>query len=137
MSELIVAVLIFVISQFTLKLLIEPFIEFKKVISEISYQTLLNQSNIISSPLSNKELAQTFKHLSASLIKAVDSIIGYRILRLISFFSLPKYKDIREASKELNLIYYSLHTGEKNVIEINDSLKKISKYLKISTSYSH
>lgn len=135
MSELILAVLIFVFSQFILKIFIEPFIKFKKVKGEISYQMLLNQSNIKSSPVSNEELAQTFKHLSASLIKAVNSIIGYKLLRIISLFNLPSYKDVKNASRELNLLYSNLLGNKKDFKEINDSLNKISRYLNIETSY--
>lgn len=55
---ILAGVFVFCLSQYILKLILEPIIEFKKILSEISHALLLNQKEILTAK-TNDDLIYT------------------------------------------------------------------------------
>ena len=141
------AVIIFILSQFILRLILEPIVELKKAIGLTSYTLLLYHSKLTNAAANNK-ISNEVKVCSSKLLAAHSSIPFYDYLYRI--FYLPPYKDLLKASHELNLIQDYMIKGHKEYmksldlkkpihfpIEISNSMGKIGKLLCITTSYEN
>ncbi|HBC0463170.1 TPA: hypothetical protein I8Y81_000293 [Legionella pneumophila] len=136
------SVIIFILSQFTLKLILEPVIELKKAIGMIGYTLLFFHSKLTNAS-ENNEISNEIKICSSKLLATYSAIPFYSQINKILY--LPPYKDLLEASRELNLIHAYMLEGNKEScklekpihfpIEISKSMKKIGELLNIATSY--
>lgn len=133
MIELIIAVLIFVFSQFSLKIVIEPYVNFKKCRKEVSFQLLANQGKIYSQK-SMPEVSKKFYELASKLRASFNSILGYWSFRF--FLNLPTGKDVKLVSQDLKRIAYQPSQEGKNDIEVFDTLQLFVKRLKIDTRFT-
>ncbi|WP_133140244.1 hypothetical protein [Legionella genomosp. 1] len=139
------AVIIFILSQFILRLILEPVIELKKNIGLISYTLLYFHSKLTNAAADNK-ISNEIKICSSKLLAAYSSIPFYSYLHKILY--LPPYKDLLEASRNLNLIHAYMLEGHKEYmkscnlkkpihfpIEISKAMDKIGELLSITTTY--
>lgn len=136
---IVVGVMVFAFSQYFLKLILEPIIEFRKLLSEISHTLLFHQGTILSGDSDDKELHANISALSAKLRASAYLIPFYTWLNRLYIFGLPKKENILLACRELNILSYGvLKFGDETskVAKRNEnSLEKISSLLKIETTY--
>lgn len=137
MVNIAVAVVIFVISQFVLKLIIEPLIKFRQILDELSFQILYHQSSIVSGVSAEPEVSNQLKELSAKLRSSVSSIVLYSFIQKVLFFlSLPSKKEVFESCRDLNLISSKLKKLRRDPITYQENLQNIGDKLNIEISYS-
>ena len=134
-----VGVVVYAASQYFLKLILEPIIEFRKLLSEISHTVLLNQGIIFSGDSDDKDLQGQLSALSAKLRSSVYLIPYYTLLNRLKVFGIPKKENILLACRQLNQLSYGvLNMGKEvsRVVKENEaSLKEISRLLDIETTY--
>ena len=136
------AVIIFILSQFVLRLILEPIVELKKCMGSICYNLLYFRSKLTNASSDNK-ISNEIKICSSKLIATYSSIPFYKKIHKI--FSLPSDRNLFEASRNLNLIRAYMIEGHKEYLascksidfpsEISNSLDKVSELLNIPTSY--
>lgn len=135
-----VGVFVYVISQYFLKLILEPIIDFRKLLSEISHTLLLHQSDFFDGDENKEELHDKLTALSAKLRSSVYLIPFYTFLNKLKIFGIPRKDNILLACKNLNLLSYNVTVAgnEKDkVVEKNEnSLKDIAKLLNVETMYT-
>ncbi|ARM32798.1 hypothetical protein [Legionella longbeachae] len=139
---ILTGVAVFALSQFILKLLIEPIVELKQIIGRISYILLLNQSKLINA-VSDEKISNDIKRCSSELLSTYTSIPFN--LHIHKIFWLPSYENAFAATKELNMIHYFMckdaqeyekqSRGTHVPFEISRSMSEIGKLLKIKISY--
>ena len=133
-------VVVFAISQYLLKFIFEPILEFKKTLSEISHVLLLNQAKIMNGGPADKNLKAHIHALSAKLRSFSKVIPFYNFLQKIIIFGLPMEEKILVASHGLNLIGYGvIDTGvpqEKKASQNLKALDEIRTLLNIETTYT-
>lgn len=128
---------IFVLSQYFLKIILEPVIQCRKILSDISHTLLYYQGEILGGNSGNIDMHNKIADLSAQLRSSVYLIPFYTIL--FKVFALPKRENILLACRKLNTLSYPLQLPdeEPRVIEkrFEGTLKAISKLLTIETTY--
>ena len=138
-QPIVVGVIVFAASQYILKLILEPIVQLRKLLSEISHTLLFNQAEVVAGNTKNEELHKAISILSAKLRSSVYLIPFYSLLNKLQIFGLPKKENILLACRELNRLSYGvLGLGKDASIqaqENDDALDKISKLLNIETSY--
>jgi len=138
-NAVLVGVAVFIFSQYFLKLILEPTINFRKVLTDISHTLLYNQAKIANAITGDKELPLNISELSARLRSTASLIPGYSFLSFIKIFGLPKKDNILIACQELNLLSFGikdLGEDQGDQAEKNDrSLKRIAELLQIETTY--
>ncbi len=136
----ITGVIVFSLSQYLLRFIFEPILEFKKTLSEISHVLLLNQAKIASGSADDEKLKNTIHALSAKLRSSTKVIPCYGFLQKIIVFSIPTKVNILLASHQLNVIGYGvINTGmpTSKKVELNiKALEDIRTLLNIETTYT-
>ena len=135
-ATIIAGVFVFCLSQYFLKLILEPIIEFKKVLSQISHTLLLNQKEILGADTS-EDIHISIIDLSAKL-RSCTHLIPFHD-RLQRIFNLPKKENIPLACRQLNILSYGVLNGIEDVSEKaqknENTLKEIAHLLKIETTF--
>lgn len=136
---IIAGIIIFVVSQFILKLALEPIVELKKVLGEVSALFLREQASIV-----NCNASEATKHemlrLSSIILSTRQAIIFYRLFSIT--LGMPSKKALLEGCHSLNLISYMVMPDEskseqrKSYREVHEEMKLISKFLNIQIKYS-
>jgi hypothetical protein len=134
-----IGVVVYAASQYFLKLILEPIIEFRKHLSEISHTVLLHQVVILSGDANDKELQGRLSALSAKLRSSVYLIPYYSLLNKLRIFGIPKKENILLACQQLNRLSFKVLKLEKDPSRVANeneaSLKEISRLLNIETTY--
>ena len=130
---------VFVISQYLLKIVIEPSIVLKRAIAEMASELLFHQAKITNNIDPEGGISETLKKFSSRLQSGSYVLPVYSISRWV--FCLPRQDDIQSACRQLNLIANNLQTGDmekrSSLSEKNyDALEKIEKHLGVKTRYS-
>ncbi|MFZ3048500.1 MAG: hypothetical protein WA151_21510 [Desulfatirhabdiaceae bacterium] len=142
----IVGVLVFAISQYFLKLILEPILCFRKVLSEISNTLLFNQGIITCGTAENEILMRKIHELSASLRSSVYMIPFYNFLYKARIFGLPKRENILLSCRKLNVLSYGVNVSKNGegkclvhpseIAQKNENiLIEIAQLLPIETTY--
>ena len=123
---------VYVLGQFTLKLIIEPIQEFKKEIAEI-INVIGFHANITSNPNmidqeQSSEISKILRKHAINLESKSSIIPFYKMFENIRL--LPKNENIEKASSELIGLSNSLYSSI-NGFENYEKSSKIKKYLKI------
>jgi len=138
-NAVLIGVVIFILSQYFLKLVLEPAINFRKVLSDISYALLYNQAKIANAVTDDKELHFKISELSAQLRSTAYLIPAYSFWSFLKVFGLPKKENILMACHELNLLSFGVKELGKDqgdqALKNDKSLKLISELLNIETTY--
>lgn len=138
--------LVFVLGQFTLKLVIEPAQELKKAIGSVSNTLLVNQAQLTNAAF-NKEIAERVKLHSADILSKSFVVLGYKVVQ--KCFGLPSKVNIVLASQELNLLSYGMREESRAFGDSLDNdakktnfgfenwktIKKVGNLLEIQTTY--
>jgi hypothetical protein len=117
----VTGVLIFVVSQYLLKLVLEPVVELRRTIGKI-VNTLSVYHHVLQVPESHeiqirKEVVEKIEQLSGCLFEAILAIPAYRCIRRI--FSLPSQNDILEVADKIQSIAGISQSGAKWTLEKN------------------
>jgi len=138
---ILTGVFVFILSQYFLKLILEPISEFKKLRFEISFFILSNQLTIRGQNGGDfREIKSEIWKLSAKL-RATSSLIPHHdFLNKCNIFDLPGKTEILLACRKLNVIGSNLTDillAEGETAEANGKLlRDVSRLLNIETHYS-
>jgi len=133
--------LIFVISQFILKLIIEPIVNFKETLGEISNVFLSNQNKIVNAN-ADKSIQNEIKLCSAKLLSKRQTIPFYKYAIIQKIFGLPSNEKLFEGIGALNLLNhaamkeYPTNANEDIYKKIFDAMKQVEDNLKIKVTFS-
>lgn len=138
-----VGVSVFVVSQFFLKLILDPIVSFKEALGEVSHLFLFNQAQIINAN-GSKELQNQLIRASATLLAKKQAIPSYNVFSRL--FGLPSETALIKGCGHLNHISYRLNANahmpsidtmkSAHAIAINMEMKKIESTLKIRVTYA-
>lgn len=134
-TTVLAGVLVFVASQFVLKLWIEPAIEFRRLLARLSNDILFYQPTITNNR-TDPDLAKSLKEHAARLRSSVHVLPFYGVARVL--FALPTELQILSACRELNGIAHNLNTQpSRNGAEENSiAIKRVGEALGVRTAYS-
>ena len=142
----LIGVVVFLLGQYTLKMVIEPVQAFRAALARLSNTILRYQAKITNAAVDD-ELSGKISDHSAEIISAAATIMFYRTARLL--FRLPKKAGVTAAARSLNHIAYSLNVNAReweaspafnaakpdHVRHVYDALTVIHQQLGIKTSY--
>src|SRR5215469_14778679 len=95
---------LFLISQFAAEGIVKPYVEYRKVLAEISYTLIYYANLIISTPAHSKrdeqgEISEKLRQLSARLRSAITALPFHDLMRL--FQLVPPQERIHDAAARL------------------------------------
>jgi|SRR5690242_17289799 len=127
-----------VISQLASEGIIKPYVEYRKVLGEISYTLIYYANLIISAPAHSKrdeqaEISERLRQISARLRAAITALPFHELMRL--FRLVPPQERIQDAANRLirisNLL---LETEQKRHDEIRQDMAAIGELLQIDVA---
>ena len=127
-----------VISQLASEGIIKPYVEYRKVLGEISYTLIYYANLIISAPAHSKrdeqaEISERLRQISARLRAAITALPFHELIRL--FRLVPPQELIQDAANRLirisNLL---LETEQKRHDEIRQDMAAIGELLQIDVA---
>ena len=127
-----------VISQLASEGIIKPYVEYRKVLAEISYTLIYHANLIVSAPAHSKrdeqaEISEGLRQLSARLRSAVTALPFHELMRLLQL--VPAQERIQDAAARLirmsNLL---LETEQKRHDEIRQDMAAIGALLQIDVA---
>lgn len=128
----------FMLSQFASEGIIKPYLEYRKVLSDISYTLIYYANLIISTPAHSKrdeqvETSERLRQLSARLRAAITALPFHELMRMLRL--IPSQDRIQDAAARLirisNLL---LETEQKRVDEIRQDMATIGSVLRIDVA---
>jgi hypothetical protein len=135
---LIAVCALLVISQLASEGIIKPYVEYRKVLAEISYTLIYYANLIVSAPAHSKrdeqaEISERLRQLSARLRSAVTALPFHELMRLLQL--VPAQERIQDAAARLvrisNLL---LETEQKRHDEIRQDMAAIGALLQIDVA---
>jgi len=135
---LIVVGALFLVSQFFAEGVVKPYIEYRKVLAEISYTLIYFAHIIISEPASWKrdeqaEISERLRQLSARLRSAITALPFHELMRL--FRLIPSQDRIYDAAARLLRMSNLLReTEHKRHDEIRQDMAAIGSVLQIDVA---
>lgn len=132
-----IAVVLF-LSQLASEGIIKPYVEYRKVLSDISYTLIYYANLIVSTPAHSKrdeqvEISERLRQLSARLRSAITALPFHELMRL--FQLVPPQERIQDAANRLirmsNLL---LETEQKRHDEIRQDMAAIGQLLQIDVA---
>lgn len=136
MSEIYIGLIIFIASQYFLRLHLDPFKEFDKVRSEISFIVLSNQSELISGAYVENVLADKVRKISARLLSSYNSVWFTGVFKFIPGYNLPSKNNVKIACQNLNVVAANVSGRKSDESENFDMFQEIARLLKIDVSFS-
>lgn len=136
-ETVIAGVTILVSGQITIKLIVEPILDFRALLGKITQMFLRNQGVILNAR-ADKELEDLIFTLASELIQKRQSILWYKFLSRI--YGLPSYSNVLSAAKKLNLIgnlvFAQKEKSNQERIQIYDAMTEIEHYLNVNIQYN-
>lgn len=129
---------LFLVSQFAAEGIIKPYVEYRKVLADISYTLIYYANLIVSTPAHSKrdeqaEISERLRQLSARLRSAITALPFHELVRL--FQLIPPQDRIQDAAARLirmsNLL---LETEQKRHDEIRQDMAAIGELLRIDVA---
>jgi hypothetical protein len=130
--------LLFLASQFVAEGVIKPYVEYRKVLADISYTLIYYANIIVSAPAGSKreeqaEISDRLRQLSARLRSAITALPFQELMRLLQL--VPPQQRIQDAAARLirisNLL---LETEQKRHDEIRQDIAVIGALLQIDVA---
>lgn len=133
---IIAGVVVYVLSQFMGRYVLDPIKDFHGARADISYTVLRFQAPITNARDADGTLASELWTLAAGLIAKSGQIPLYDQLSRLRVFRLPSSADVLEAAWELNGVAGTLARPGKSAPEdCVEALRQIAKLLNVKTSY--
>ena len=136
---LVGAIILFLVSQYFLKLVFEPLSRVRRTLADISSTTLFHQAKITNGH-ADEEIATELRKLSASLRAAVFEVRFYRWAAKIS--GVPSEESARAACQQLNLLSSGMKPAAQDAMPNTNwaaantlALEKLGNLLGIQTKY--
>jgi hypothetical protein len=135
---LIGVAMLLLVSQLASEGIIKPYVEYRKVLADISYTLIYYANLIVSAPAGSKrdeqaEISERLRQLSARLRAAITALPFHELMRL--FQLIPPQDRIHDAAARLirisNLL---LETEQKRHDEIRQDMAAIGALLKIDVA---
>ena len=135
---LIAVFVVLLVSQFVSEGIIKPYVDYRKVLADVSYTLIYYANIIISTPAGSKrdeqaEISERLRQLSARLRAAVTALPFHELMRL--FRLVPAQDRIHDAATRLirisNLL---LETEQKRHDEIRQDMAAIGTLLQIDVA---
>jgi len=135
---LIAVCVLLLVSQLASEGIIKPYVEYRKVLADISYTLIYYANIIVSAPAGSKreehaEISERLRQLSARLRSAVTALPFHELMRL--FQLVPPQERIHDAAARLirmsNLL---LETEQKRRDEIRQDMAAIGALLQIDVA---
>ena len=135
---LIVVGVLFLVSQFAAEGIIKPYVEYRKVLADISFTLIYYGSLIVSTPAHSKrdeqsEISERLRQLSARLRSAITALPFHDLMRMLRL--IPSQDTVYDAATRLvrmsNLL---LETEQKRHDEIRQDMATIGLLLKIDVA---
>ena len=129
---------LFLVSQFVAEGVIKPYVEYRKVLAEISYALIYYAHLIVSEPAISKrdeqaEISERLRLLSARLRAAITALPFHELIRL--FHLIPPQDRIQDAANRLIRISNLLLEPEhKRHDEIRQDMAAIGALLRIDVA---
>jgi len=126
------------ISQLASEGIIKPYVEYRKVLADITYTLIYHANIIVSAPAGSKreehaEISERLRQLSARLRSAITALPFHELMRL--FQLVPRQEHIHDAAARLirmsNLL---LETEQKRHDEIRQDMAAIGALLQIDVA---
>ena len=130
--------LLFLVSQFVAEGVIKPYVEYRKVLADISYTLIYYANIIVSAPAGSKreeqaEISDRLRQLSARLRSAITALPFHELMRLLQL--VPPQQRIQDAAARLirisNLL---LETEQKRHDEIRQDIAATGALLRIDVA---
>ena len=141
-ATIIGGTIVFLVAQILSKRSIEPINELRKAISNVQF-TLSYFAPIIMTPISrtpqrSDEAARALRERSAELFALIELVPKNKLLRWISFSSLPNNSDVASAAVQLRAISHRLHEGDEKALEslgvLQNRIDEVEKLLKLRSN---
>ena len=135
---LIFVAVLLLVSQLASEGIIKPYVEYRKVLAELSYTLIYYANLIIAAPAHSKrdeqaEISERLRQLSARLRSAITALPFHELMRL--FQLIPPQERIQDAANRLvrmsNLL---LETEQKRHDEIRQDMAAIGSLLQIDVA---
>lgn len=135
---LIAVAVLLLVSQLASEGIIKPYVEYRKVLAEISYTLIYFANIIISAPAHSKrdeqaEISERLRQLSARLRSAITALPFHELMRLLQL--VPPQERVQDAANRLvrmsNLL---LETEQKRHDEIRQDMAAIGGLLRIDVA---
>ena len=135
---LIVVFVVLLISQFTAEGIIKPYVEYRKVLADVSFTLIYYANLIVSTPAHSKreeqaEISERLRQLSARLRSAITALPFHELMRMLRL--VPSEDTIHDAATRLirmsNLL---LETEQKRHDEIRQDMAAIGSLLQIDVA---
>lgn len=128
---------LFLVAQLVAEGVIKPYVEYRKVLAEISYTLIYYANLIISEPASSKrdeqaEISEKLRQLSARLRSAITALPFHELMRL--FRLIPSQDRIHDAAARLIRMSNLLLELEKRHDEIRQDMAAIGAVLQIDVA---
>ena len=130
--------LAFLVSQIASEGVIRPYVEYRKVLSEISYALIYYANLIVSTPAHSKrdeqsEILERLRQLSARLRASITALPFHEVMRM--FRLVPTQDRIQGAAARLvRIANLLLETEQKRVDEIRQDMAAIGELLQIDVA---
>lgn len=135
---ILTGVTVFIISQYFLKLVLDPITRVRRAVADVSSAILFRQAKITNAS-HDTDVAQELKRASAQLTGAISEVHGYAFWSKLNLFGIPKELDARTACRCLNLIAGSASSSEANRQRLvewnNNALQELACALDVKTQY--
>src|SRR5262249_11856354 len=134
---LVAVFVVLLVSQFTSEGIIKPYVEYRKVLGEISYTLIYYANLIITAPAHSKrdeqaEISERLRQISARLRAAITALPFHELLRL--FQLVPPQERIQDAANRLVRMSNLLLETEKRHDEIRQDMVAIGQLLQIDVA---
>lgn len=128
---------LFLVSQFVVEGVIKPYVEYRKVLAEISYTLIYYAHLIISEPAHSKrdeqaETSERLQQLSARLRSAITALPFQELMRSLRL--VPAQDRIHEAANRLVRMSNLLLEMDKRHDEIRQDMAAIGSVLQIDVA---
>ena len=134
----LVGVSVFVVSQYFLKLVLEPITRVRRAIADVCSTVLFRQAKITNAT-HHLETSDELRRASSQLRASISEVRCYSFLSRLSVFGIPARSDARNACRWLNLMAGNANDGSKErsrLVDMNrEALEKLAKALRIDTTY--
>ena len=129
---------LFLVSQFAAEGIIKPYVEYRKVLADVSFTLIYYAGLIVSTPAHSKreeqaEMSERLRQLSARLRSAITALPFHQLMRMLRL--VPSEETIHDAATRLirmsNLL---LETEQKRHDEIRQAMAAIGSLLRIDVA---
>jgi len=132
----LIGVSVFVISQYFLKLVLEPITRVRRAVADVSSTVLFRQAKI-SNASHDPEVAQELRRASSQLRGNISEVHCYSFWSRLALFGIPTRSDARNGCRCLNLMAVNANDENKERQRLVDAnakaLDDLARFLDIET----